>query len=597
VETAFLGVEQSWTGRRWRSRPVDDRLALAHAQGRGLPDIVGRLLAARGITLEEAERFLVPTLKAWMPDPHTLRDMEKAATRIVRAIRDGEKVAVFGDYDVDGATSTALLARFFRHLGRPLRVYIPDRLAEGYGPNLPALLRLKGEGVRLVLTVDCGVTAFDPLEGAAEAGLEVLVVDHHKAEPRLPRAVAVVNPNRLDEPAGGPLAGLAAVGVTFLLVVAVNRLLRETGWYGAQGVPVPDLMNWLDIVALGTVCDVVPLAGLNRAFVARGLAVMGRRGNPGIAALADVAGITEAMGTYHAGFIVGPRVNAGGRVGQADLGSRILSTDDAYEAADLARRLNDFNAERREIEAGVLEEALAMVQADPTPSPHLVLAAGQGWHPGVIGIVAARLKERFGRPACVVALDGDLGKASGRSVRGVDLGAAVIAARQAGLLTAGGGHAMAAGFSVPAGRLADLRGFLEQRIAAQLQETGPLVPTLHLDGALTARGANPELLGHLEKLAPYGTGNAEPRFAVTDVRVVRADVVGSNHVRCILTGQDGARLKAIAFRALDGDLGPALLNSGGRPLHLAGCLRADRWNGQDGVQLFIDDAAPAGGSP
>ncbi|WP_445376490.1 single-stranded-DNA-specific exonuclease RecJ [Niveispirillum fermenti] len=590
---AFLGVESSITGRRWKARNSDERLALALAQAHGLPELVGRLLAGRGVGVEEAERFLTPTLRAFMPDPSVLHDMDVAAERLARAIRDGEKVAVFGDYDVDGATSTALLNRFFRSLGRELRVYIPDRIEEGYGPNLPALLKLKAEGVVLVVTVDCGVTSFDPLHGAVAAGLEVVVVDHHKAEPRLPAVTAVVNPNRLDEPAGGPLSTLAAVGVTFLLIVAVNRALRKSGFY-SNGRTEPDLMSWLDIVALGTVCDVVPLVGLNRAFVAQGLRVMGKRANIGISALADVAGVNEAMDAYHAGYIIGPRVNAGGRVGRADLGTTLLATELAAEAAALAKELHAFNAERRAIEAAVLDDAIAMMDAEVDTCPELVLAVGEGWHPGVIGIVASRLKDRYSRPACVVALDGVLGKASGRSVRGVDLGSAIIAARQAGLLVAGGGHAMAAGFTVERERIDDLRAFLRERIARQLDDVGPLVPSMSLDGAMSVRAANTELLRHLERLAPYGTGNAEPRFAVTDARIVKADVVGANHVRCILTGSDGSRLKSIAFRAMDGDLGPALLQSGGRPMHLAGTLRPDRWNGNDGVQLLIDDAAVSG---
>lgn len=593
----FLGVESSITGRRWKARTSDDRLALSLSQAHGLPELVGRLLAGRGVGVEEAERFLAPTLRAFMPDPSVLRDMDVAADRIARAIRDGEKVAVFGDYDVDGATSTALLNRFFRAVGRQLRVYIPDRIEEGYGPNLPALLKLKEEGVDLVVTVDCGVTSFDPLQGAVAAGLEVVVVDHHKAEPRLPAVTAVVNPNRLDEPAGGPLSTLAAVGVTFLLIVAVNRTLRKGGFYG-NGRAEPDLMSWLDIVALGTVCDVVPLVGLNRAFVAQGLRVMGKRANIGISALADVAGVNEAMDAYHAGYIIGPRVNAGGRVGRADLGTRLLATESAAEAADLAKELHAFNAERRAIEAEVLEDAIALMETSVDDSPELVLAVGEGWHPGVIGIVASRLKDRYNRPACVVALDGMLGKASGRSVRGVDLGSAIIAARQAGLLVAGGGHAMAAGFTVEREKIDDLRTFLRERIARQLDDMGPLVPSLSLDGALSVRGANTDLMRHLERLAPYGTGNSEPRFAVTDARIVKADVVGGEgkHVRCILTGSDGSRLKSIAFRAMDSDLGPALLQSGGRPMHLAGTLRPDRWNGNDGVQLLIDDAAVSGGA-
>ncbi|MFV3128836.1 single-stranded-DNA-specific exonuclease RecJ [Niveispirillum sp. KHB5.9] len=592
---AFLGVESSLTGRRWKARNSDDRLALALSQAHGLPELVGRLLAGRGVSVEEAERFLAPTLRAFMPDPSVLRDMDKAADRVARAIRDGENVAVFGDYDVDGATSTALLNRFFRALGRNLRVYIPDRIEEGYGPNLPALLKLKEEGIGLVVTVDCGVTSFDPLHGAVAAGLEVVVVDHHKAEPRLPEVTAIVNPNRMDEPAGGPLSNLAAVGVTFLLIVAVNRLLRTGGFY-SNGRNEPDLMSWLDIVALGTVCDVVPLVGLNRAFVAQGLRIMGKRANIGISALADVAGVNEAMDAYHAGYIIGPRVNAGGRVGRADLGTRLLATESVAEAADLAKELHAFNAERRAIEASVLEEAVSLMETIVDESPELVLAVGEGWHPGVIGIVASRLKDRYNRPACVVALDGMVGKASGRSVRGVDLGSAIIAARQAGLLVAGGGHAMAAGFTVEREKIDDLRAFLRERIARQLEDIGPLVPSLSLDGAISVRAVNADLMRHLEKLAPYGTGNAEPRFAVSDARIVKADVVGGEgkHVRCILTGADGSRLKSIAFRAMDSDLGPALLQSGGRPMHLAGTLRPDRWNGNDGVQLLIDDAAISG---
>ncbi|HYC03205.1 MAG TPA: single-stranded-DNA-specific exonuclease RecJ [Azospirillaceae bacterium] len=591
---AFLGVARSYTGKRWLARPADERLALAHAQSRGLPEIVGRILAARGIALDEADRFLTPTLKALLPDPSVLRDMDGAAERLARAVMKGERVAIFGDYDVDGATSTALLTRFLRAVGTDPLIHIPDRLLEGYGPNAPALLRLKERGAQLVITVDCGITAFDPLDAAAEAGLEVLVVDHHAAEPRLPRAHALVNPNRIDDPNTKALGNLAAVGVCFLLAVATNRALRRAGWYERR--PEPDLMGWLDLVALGTVCDVVSLTGLNRALVCQGLKVMGRRANPGIAALADVGGVKERIDAYHVGYILGPRVNAGGRVGRSDLGARILATDDPHEAADIARQLHELNAERRAIEATVLDEALEKLGTTPSLSEDLVFVAGEGWHPGVIGIAAARLKERYSRPACVVALDGGIGKASGRSVRGVDLGAAVIAARQQGILAAGGGHAMAAGFTVQEPRLGELEAFLAERISAQLAIHGPLVPTLHLDGTVACRGATSDLIRQLERLGPFGAGNAEPRFAVSDVRVVRADVLKEAHVRLILTGSDGAKLKAIAFRCMEGPLGPALLRTGGAPLHLAGTLRPDTWNGNDGVQLQIDDAAPAGGA-
>ncbi|WP_207456556.1 single-stranded-DNA-specific exonuclease RecJ [Azospirillum sp. SYSU D00513] len=589
----FLNVARSLSGKRWQARACDERLAWALTQGRGLPEIVGRVLAARGVTEESCDGFLNPTLKSLLPDPSRFKDMDRAAERIARAVMDGEPVAVFGDYDVDGATSSALMRRFFRAVGADVRIYIPDRIAEGYGPNGPALLRLKAEGVRLVVTVDCGISAFAALEAAAGAGLDVVVLDHHAAEPRLPPAVALVNPNRLDE--DGAYRTLCAAGVTFLAVVAVNRLLRAAGFYKDRAEP--NLMEWLDLVALGTVCDVVPLVGLNRALVSQGLKVMARRANPGLTALADVAGAKDRPDAYQAGYVLGPRVNAGGRVGASDLGARLLSTDDPIEAMELAQKLEAHNAERRTVEAAVLEEALAGIDSHAGERAELVYAVGHGWHPGVIGIVAARLKERYSRPACVIAMvpgpDGTLvGKASGRSVRGVDLGAAVIAARQEGLLIAGGGHRMAAGFTVAEDKLEALREFLTGRIAEEVA-AAPLVPTLELDGALSVGAANARLVDTLDKLGPYGTGNAEPRFALADARVLRADVVGEKHVRCILQGSDGARLNAIAFRALDNELGKGLLHGRGSPFHLAGVLRVNRWNGTESIQLLIDDAAPA----
>jgi single-stranded-DNA-specific exonuclease len=586
--TAFLGVERSLTGRRWRLRGGDERLAIQLSQRLALPEVVGRVLAARGIGLDQAESFLFPTLRDLLPDPAHLRGMDRAVERLVGAVTAGETIAVFGDYDVDGATSSALLLRFLRAAGASARVYIPDRIAEGYGPNAPALLRLAAEGCRVVVTVDCGTTAFAPLEAAREAGLDVIVIDHHEAEMALPPAVAVVNPNRLDEDSAH--GHLAAVGVTFLLVVALNRGLRQAGWYGA-GRPAPDPLQWLDLVALGTVCDVVPLVGVNRALVAQGLKVMARRGNPGLSALADVAGLKERPDAYHLGFLLGPRVNAGGRVGAADMGVRLLSSDDSLEVADLAGRLDTCNKERQEIEAAVLLEAIEQAETHADDGLPLVLVAGEGWHPGVIGIVAGRLKERYGCPACVVALDGDEGKGSGRSVTGLDLGTTVIAARQAGILRAGGGHAMAAGFTVARERLEDLRRFLGERLAAQA--AGDLVPVLDLDGALDCGGASVELVDTLERLGPFGSGNAQPRFAVSAARVVRADVVGQGHVRCVLSGSGGQRLKAIAFRAADSEMGHALLATRGGSFHLAGTLRADTWQGNTSVQMFIDDAAPA----
>jgi single-stranded-DNA-specific exonuclease len=553
-----------------------------------LPDIVGRLLAQRGIDHDHAPGFLAPRLRDQLSDPSHLRDMEVAAARLVDAVREGETIAVFGDYDVDGATSAALLARFFAAVGGRTRIYVPDRLREGYGPNTPALLRLHAEGSRVVVTVDCGTNAHLPLAEAAAMGLDVIVVDHHVAEPLLPRAKAIVNPNRLDEES--PHGALAAVGVAFLLVVAVNRALRQAGWYSGDRVE-PDLMGWLDLVALGTVCDVVPLAGLNRAFVAQGIKVARHNANPGLAALAAVAGVNEPLDAYHLGFVLGPRVNAGGRVGAADLGARLLATDDTALAADLAQRLDVYNRERRDIEACTLEAAVSMVEG-AAQSPVLVFAAAENWHPGVIGIVAARLKERYERPACVVALGDGVGRGSGRSIAGLPLGPAVIAARQAGLLINGGGHAMAAGFTVAAEQLDALREFLAARLGDGLDRER-LVPELGVDAALSLGAAQTELIGHIERLAPFGAGNPEPRFVLPGVRVAHTEAVGNGHLRCTLADPlDTARLRAIAFRAAGTPLGQFLAETRGAGVHVAGHLRRDGWRGGDAVQLLIDDAAP-----
>jgi len=584
LNPAFLGVEKSFGGKRWEAAETDERLGLTLAQRHNLPEIVGRVLAARGIGVDGIDDFLHPQLRRLLPDPSQFLDMDVAASRLVDAISAGEKVAVFGDYDVDGATSSALLKRYFRAVGSDVEIYIPDRMAEGYGPNLPALLKLKEHGAVVVITVDCGIVAFEALEGAKDAGLEVIVLDHHLAEPRLPAAVAVVNPNRVDDP--NPNKHLAAVGVTFLSVVALNRALRAQGWFKNR--EEPDLMQWLDIVALGTVCDVVPLTGVNRAFVTQGLKVMGTRQNEGIAALADVAGLTEHPAAYHAGFVFGPRVNAGGRVGESWLGASLLTTTDRTEAADFAKRLDAYNLERRAIEAECLEAAIEAVAVGPTRN--FAYAAAEGWHPGVIGIVAGRLRERFDRPACVVAYENGLGKGSGRSVKGFDLGAAVVAARQEGLLEGGGGHAMAAGFSVLRAKEEAFLAFMESRIEAFAGSEG-LVARYRIDGALQPAGADQAMIQSLERLGPFGAGNAQPRFAFPAAQIVKAEPVGENHVRCFLTGDSGGRLKAISFRSLDTPLGQALLNTRGLPVHVCGTLRLDRWQGRETPQLTIEDVA------
>lgn len=584
--TALLGVEQSLTGKRWQARLHDERLALALCQRFSLPDLLGRLLSQRGVTLDMVENFLEPTLRRALPDPSHLLDMDRAVERLVRAIEGGESVAVFGDYDVDGATSAALLARFFAAIGRPLRVYIPDRVAEGYGPNAPALLRLKAEGVSLVVTVDCGVTAHAPLEAAEAAGLDVIVVDHHAAEARLPPALAVVNPNRLDETS--PHRTLAAVGVTFLLLVALNRALRLAGFYGAAR-PEPNLLQWLDIVALGTVADVVPLTGLNRVLVCQGLKVLAARGNVGLAALVEVARIDKRLSAMHLGFYLGPRVNAGGRIGAPDLGVRLLTSDDPATAGALARQLDALNSERQQIEAAVLDQALALVERQGPPQG-LVFAAGEGWHPGVIGIVASRLKDRYNLPALVLALDGGIAKGSGRSVPGLDLGGLVLRARAEGLLVNGGGHPMAAGLTVEREKLPALQAFLCEGAAAALARIA-YRPALSLDAVLSPAAAKAELIAQAERLAPFGVGNPQPRFAFTDFRLAHLDTVGENHLRCRLEGPSGESLRAIAFRALDSALGQGLLAARGRSLLLAGRLELDAWRGGDAVQLLIEDAA------
>ena len=589
--SALLNVDRSFGGKRWRPRLNDERAALAIAQHLGVPDVLGRVLAARGVGIDEAEAFLDPKLRDLLPDPSHLLDMDKAVARIVGAINGGEKIGVFADYDVDGACSASLLVRFFAALGRDLLVYVPDRIAEGYGPNTPALLKLKEQGVSLVLTVDCGTTAFSPLKDAADAGLDVVVIDHHVAEPMLPDAVAVVNPNRLDETS--PVGQLCAAGMVFMLIIAVNRALRDAFWYG-EGHGEPDLMKMLDLVALATVADVVPLTGVNRALVRQGLAVMARRENPGIAALADISRLDELPEAWHLGFMLGPRVNAGGRVGEAGLGVKLLTTNDKDEATGIAMRLDQYNSERREIEAAVLNAAMAQAERQAEADAPLILVASEGWHPGVIGIVAGRIKETFNRPACVVSIENGLGKGSGRSVRGVDLGPAVIAAHQAGHLVNGGGHAMAAGFTVAGERLDDFRRFLTDHIENQLAGA-VLAPDIGIDGALSPEGATVEFIDSLNDAGPFGAGNPRPRFVLPAVAPINARIVGTDHVSCFLAApQGGPRLKSIAFRTAGTPVGEALLNARGGALHVAGHLNVDTWQGDRKPQLIIEDVARAG---
>lgn len=552
-------------------------------------DIVTQLLLSRGVAAEDIERHRSPSLRAFLPDPSEFRDMDAAAERIAQAVLARETITVYGDYDVDGATSSALMIRLLAMLGHDARHYIPDRLLEGYGPSGEALVRIAEEGSSLIVTVDCGAMAHEALAMAGEAGVDVIVVDHHKCSHELPRAAALVNPNRLDE---GPVAAghghLAAVGVAFLLAVATVRTLRKRGYFAER--PEPDLLGLLDLVALGTVADVAALHGLNRALVAQGLKVMARRENIGLAALIDASRLNRAPTCSDLGFALGPRINAGGRVGESTLGVRLLSTADPDEARAIAEQLSRLNEERRAIEAAVQEAA--ELQLERQHNRAVIVVAGTGWHPGVIGIVAGRIKEKTGKPTLVVALDDDRhGKGSGRSIAGVDLGAAIIAAREAGLLVAGGGHAMAAGLSVDADKLDALGDWLDEKLGSAVQ-SAMTSQSMLLDLALAPGGLTPDLVTTLESAGPFGIGWPGPRVAIGPVRLVKADLVGTDHVRLIAGGEDGSRFKAIAFRAAESEMGQALLHgSAGRRLWLAGRAKIDDWGSRPAAELHLEDAA------
>jgi single-stranded-DNA-specific exonuclease len=585
----LLDIPRSLSGRRWVWRAAEDRVGMGIAQRLGLPEILGRLLAARGVGPDAAADFLDPTLRALLPDPSVLADMDRAAERLAGAVQRGETVGVFGDYDVDGACSGAVMASFLRGLGCAVIPYVPDRLAEGYGPNLPALRGLVARGATLIVCVDCGTAAGDVLAAVPPAA-DVLVLDHHKSDGAPPRVAATVNPNRLDCASG--LGNLCAAAIAFLTVVATTRALRRAGFFAARAEP--DLMALLDLVALATVCDVMPLTGLNRALVAQGLKVMARRGRPGIAALLDVALVRDRPSAMTLGFALGPRINAAGRISEADLGLRLLLSDDPVEARALAATLDAVNRQRQQVEQSMLEAAMLAAEAQATGGRAALLVSGHEWHPGVVGIVAGRIKERFNRPSCVAAVADGVAKGSGRSVPGLDLGAAVIAARQAGILATGGGHAMAAGFSLPEARLADFHAFLNERLAAAADL--PSVADLAVEGTVAVAGCSMELAMQIGRLAPFGPGNEEPVLILPRARVVRADRVGkdANTIRAFVEGEGGdGRLKAMLFRAKDGPLADALLARGAAPLHLAGHLRAEEWNGTTTAGFVVADAAPA----
>jgi len=583
--THVFDVAASVLGRNWawRGGVVPDPA--------GGDDLIDQLFRSRGAPPADFDRLRSAKLRDWLPDPSIFRDMDIASQRLAAAIENAEPVVVFGDYDVDGATSAALLIRLIRDCGGIASAYIPDRLLEGYGPSVGAMTALAASGATLIVTVDCGTQGFDALAAARDAGVEVIVVDHHQASTALPPALAVVNPRRLDEGAGAAFGHLAAVGMAFLLAVSVLRTLRGRGWFDSR--PAPDPFALLDLVALGTVADVVPLTGLNRAFVAQGLKVMAARRSPGLAALAAAAGLDRSPTAFDCGFALGPRINAGGRVGKSDLGVRLLTTDDPDEARSLAGELDALNVERRAIEAAVTAEAIAL--APRAGNAAVAVIACAGWHAGVIGIVASRLKDQLHRPVIVIALEAGpdgvvVGKGSGRSIPGVDLGSAVLAAKDAGLIVAGGGHAMAAGLTVAADCIDDLTLFLDARLGGDVGRAGTS-RALTLDAALSPRGVCVELAEALAAAGPYGQGWPAPRVASGPWRVAKCDVVGENHVRAILMGADGARLKAMAFRARDTPLGAALAGHDGRWCFVSGRVARDDWGRSPAAELHLDDLA------
>ena len=591
-ERAFLDVKSSAGGQRWVER-LDAKArntALAISQTLDVPELIGRVMAGRGVELNDAQAFLSPSIRDLMPDPDFLTDMKQATSRICDAIQHNQQIAIFGDYDVDGASSSALMSKFLSHHGVNNEIYIPDRIFEGYGPNPDAINTLIDNGAKLIITVDCGATSFEALEEAANKKTDVVVLDHHQMGELLPKCAALVNPNRQDDLSG--LGHLCAAGVVFMTLVACVRELRTRGIY-KDNFKTPDLLSWLDLTALATVCDVVPLKGLNRAFVVKGLQVMSQQQNIGLRALMRVGRLDGPPKPYHLGFVLGPRINAGGRIGDAALGSRLMTTEDDILAEEIAQQLEDLNKQRQAAEKIMLEQAIAEAEAEMRDGegPAVMVTASDEWHPGIVGLLASRLKDRFKRPAFAIAFDrNNKGSGSGRSVAGVDLGAAVRAAVDEGILEKGGGHAMAAGLTVTKDKLGDLRGFLETRLAKDVGETR-LNQTLKIDGALTARSVTLDLFDMLERAGPYGQGHSQPIFAFPAHQIRFAKVVGADHVSFSASAGDGAQLRGIAFRAADTEMGRLLLNTQGHPVHLAGTLSADFWQGSRRVQLRLLDAA------
>ncbi len=589
----FLNVARSAKGQRWQARLEETRTAEAISQRLELPEILGRVMAARGVQLDEAEAFLNPTLRGLMPPPSVVRDLEKGAARFASAIMTHERIGIISDYDVDGVSSAAIMLRFLQSVGSTAAVHIPDRISEGYGPSQMAVSKLAEQGTQLLLTLDCGVLSHDPLAHAADLGLDAIIVDHHQAGVDLPQAHAVINPNRQDDTSG--LGYLCAAGVVMMLIAATNKVLRARGHYSEQS-PEPNMLQWLDLVALATICDVVPLKGLNRAYVIQGLKIMARRDNLGLAALADVAGLKRRPDVYALGFMLGPRLNAAGRIGHADEALALLMEPHKGEAHNRARVLDDMNRQRQTIEMRVVEDAKAQAEAamGKERKPSVIVTASEGWHPGVVGLAAARLKETYRVPSFALAVNKHTGLAtgSGRSISGVDLGSAVRLALEQGLITKGGGHAMAAGLTLKTDGLAALRQFFDEALAASVEASRN--DALMVDGALTATAATLDLIELLEQAGPYGSAHPSPMFVFPAHRVVYADAAGADHIRCTLASSDGTRIKAIAFRAMGTDMGELLLSERSFPLHIAGRLVADEWGAKRVPSVQIEDVARVG---
>ena len=583
---AFSDQEKSLSGCLWKAIPYDALVTEAISQKYNLPILVASIMSARGIKVDNAMFYVDSKLQNLMPNPSVMKDMDKASSKIAEAIMQGKKIGIIGDYDVDGATSSSVMRLFLESVGVSVVVHIPDR-EEGYGPSELAFDKFKAQGIDFVITTDCGTTAFDILSYAKKQGFDVIVLDHHEAEARLPEACAVVNPKRLDDNNEYPyLKYMAAVGVVYMTIIAINRELRKQGYYKSHSEP--NMLQWLDLVALGTICDVVPLIGLNRAFVRQGLKIMAQRQNIGLKALSDKSGLTEAPTTYHLGYVLGPRINAGGRVGDSSLGNKLLCCHDENEANMLATKLDEFNIQRKDIESYVLEDAITMIESKSSEYP-IAFVAGKNWHQGVIGIVAGKLKERYNVPSFVMSIENDEVKGSARSIPQIDLGALIISAKEKGIITKGGGHVMAAGYSLEENKIEEFRVFVGEYVKQHLGDEA-IVPVIEYDGILDLRGATEELAEQLELLEPYGAGNTEPKLVIKNVRFKKASIVGSAHVKCFLSSENGGSLKSIAFRAADSDLGKTMLASHNDVFDVLGILRRDTWMGRSSVQFIIEDA-------